>query len=337
MKCDKIRELLRDYLRGQTDSQTTGAVTTHLGTCEDCARELAFLKAYYSKIGSLENLKAPDSLLINIKQQLAQTGNKAETSRWSKLWVWKAPQIAGALAVALIVLLVFNPFQNGQKLRQDAKLLQETAPQTAASKDQSQEMGVLGSTQSQSNSALAPEMEKQTLAANGVPAGVAPISGEGSQTAGGEPTRERRIIFTMRKPTVMESKAFDDVGASKMERSAALKTEMEQKPETEKSGLKKEQDPAAFNSTGVLAVKALIKSVAGEVIKEDFEGNGQPPSLLIRIPVQNYTVFLAKLQEIGSITSEGSAAPPPPSKAPGTGESNQRQFMETRLILKGVF
>ncbi|MCL6589328.1 MAG: DUF4349 domain-containing protein [Firmicutes bacterium] len=312
MKCVKIRKLLKDYLRGQTDSQTAAAAATHLEACEDCARELAFLKTYYARIGSLETLEAPENLLLNIKQQLCQTGNGRARARGAENpgWFWfragKAPRIAGALTVALIVFLVSNPFQIRQKFRQDAKATQKKAPQTVA------------------------PPENRILAVKGIDMEDAFTCGEGGQITG-----EQRLIFTIRQPPAMANTTL--ARASAGGRSEAMVTEMDPKAIKEKSVSKKGQSHPALNSTVVLALKSLVKSVAGEVLQENFEEvNGQPPGLLIRIPVQKYTLFLAKLEELGSINHDGPAAPPLPPKTRGTA-SNSQQFVEIRLILQGIF
>ncbi|HEX3046864.1 MAG TPA: zf-HC2 domain-containing protein [Bacillota bacterium] len=357
MKCIKIRELLTDYLRRETDSQTTAAVASHLEICDDCARELEFLKAYYTKVGSLPTIEAPDNFLENIKQRLVQTENlKSKSRRPFICWFEKMagigliPQIAGTLTIALIVFLTFNSFQVGQKMRRNANLLQ-MEPQTAqtASKDKSEEMMMFDSNQPQSKSVPAP-VAKNRRADNGVNS-----TSEGERP-GRQATGERRLILTVNQQALMANKGLTAAGSRMEERKGAVVSD--ENALSEKSVSKKDQGLSASNSAQVLAVKTIIKSLAGEITQEDLGKENGQSSLLIRIPVQNYALFLEKLGTIGSVNEEGSNSPSPlkisgtvgttahsgnvagsePKGQSGTGaQSNLQQFIEARLILKGVF
>jgi hypothetical protein len=355
MKCVKIRELLRDYLRQETDLQTRLAVTSHLGTCDSCARELAFLKAYYARVGSLPAMKAPDDFLVNVKQRLEQTGNGRENTRERKSpWYsglagskiprvfWGAP-IAGVLTVALVVFLTFNPFQIGQKLRQGAKE-PLGAPENLAGmtqNDESKEMITSGSSQSQSNSAPGVVAEERTSSgAIGLMNAADSVNGDDSNRGKGrQPVGEQIITFTMVQPVLRSNKSLFNADANEDQRKGIEESETDQNALSEKQVLKKEEGPSASNTTMVLMVKAIIKSLAGEIVREELGKENGQLSLFIRIPAQSYPVFLEKLREIGSVNSEGSETAESQTPAPSTtvAQSNQPQFIEARLILKGVF
>jgi hypothetical protein len=364
MKCIKIKELLTDYLRRETDSPTTAAVANHLEICDDCARELAFLKVYYAKTGFLPTIEAPNNFLADIKQRLDQTETLKRKSRWlsgplaNKLpRIGLIPQITGALTIALIVVLVFNPFQMGQKLRRDANLLQ-MAPKAAQTeqKDKSEEMVISESNQFQLKNAPAPVTENWTGAANRAD------NGANSKDEG-----ERRLTLTVSQPALMANKGLTAADAILEERKETGKPD--QNVLSKKSVLKKEQGLSASNSSLILAVKNIIGSAAGEIMQEEVGEYGQP-SLLIRIPVQNYAAFLEKLKTIGSVNDEGYDLPASPPEISGTigaiarsgftartkteaqtgtttqstiagqsataAQSSLQQFIEARLILKGV-
>lgn len=78
MECQKIKELLNEYIDGTIDVQLKELVEGHLSGCSNCAQELDSLKAYLKTVGSLEKVDAPENFLQSVNEKLENENPKLQ-------------------------------------------------------------------------------------------------------------------------------------------------------------------------------------------------------------------------------------------------------------------
>lgn len=114
MNCERIRELLSEYIDNALDAQAKSSVEEHLKECRRCPEELASLKAYREKMGSLKDIKAPEGFLKAVHERLERRSEFEKIMR--KIFVpihIKVPM--EALAVAASVLLIITIYRGTGK------------------------------------------------------------------------------------------------------------------------------------------------------------------------------------------------------------------------------
>ena len=70
MECDRVKDLLSEYIDGALGAQDRAAVEKHIAACEECKKELASMSALVEKLGALEPVKAPADFLEEIHGRL---------------------------------------------------------------------------------------------------------------------------------------------------------------------------------------------------------------------------------------------------------------------------
>ncbi len=113
MKCDKVKELLQDYLEKSLSDETAGKVGDHLESCHECRRELDEMFRYHSIMKSIPQKKAPEGFGGLVHNAIRVTDKKRKASSSGLLQYikrWRMPlEAAGALAVAVTVILIYFP------------------------------------------------------------------------------------------------------------------------------------------------------------------------------------------------------------------------------------
>lgn len=71
IRCDRLDELLPDYLEGSLDAATRSAVEAHLAGCARCASIVADLNAITTAAGQLPDLEPPRDLWGDISERIA--------------------------------------------------------------------------------------------------------------------------------------------------------------------------------------------------------------------------------------------------------------------------
>ena len=113
MKCSKVKNLLADYANNDLKPDIKLVIKNHLSKCSDCREELKYLKKYIKEISSMPEVKAPKNFLDQIHNRLEkETASEKIISKLFFPLKIKIPlEAAGVLAMAALVILIFNPFE----------------------------------------------------------------------------------------------------------------------------------------------------------------------------------------------------------------------------------
>ncbi|MBU0580415.1 MAG: zf-HC2 domain-containing protein [Candidatus Margulisbacteria bacterium] len=114
MKCQEVRELWEEYIRGKLSKSQEQAVAGHLQQCINCRQEYNNLSETYKKLQSIPQKNVPGELWQSIESTLEQKEKKILKE---KVWIFPR-QTRLALSFATIVLLIsfmgmqINVYQN---------------------------------------------------------------------------------------------------------------------------------------------------------------------------------------------------------------------------------
>jgi hypothetical protein len=117
MKCAKARRLLFDYLDGALDEKTSETIQTHLKRCERCTHALEEYRSYREKMAMLKDTHAPEGFLARVKDRVGTLDEKDAARGPKRIFTpgFKLPlELAGALAVILIAVVIFRHIQPGE-------------------------------------------------------------------------------------------------------------------------------------------------------------------------------------------------------------------------------
>jgi anti-sigma factor RsiW len=118
MRCAKVRRLLFDYLDGALDEKTSETLQTHLKRCDGCTRALEEYRTYREKMAMLKDTHAPDGFLAGVKGRIRTFDEKDTAKGPTRIFTpgFKLPlELAGALAVVLIAVVIFRHIEPGKK------------------------------------------------------------------------------------------------------------------------------------------------------------------------------------------------------------------------------
>lgn len=103
MRCEQIRELLSPYIDQMTDEKENKIIDAHLARCEECRRELDYLKFMCGALGSLEHPEVPAGFNEDLHKRLLEEKTSlfvAKEVKRPKRSGWIAAGVAG-LAIAV--------------------------------------------------------------------------------------------------------------------------------------------------------------------------------------------------------------------------------------------
>lgn len=103
MRCEQIRELLSPYVDQMTDEKENKLINAHLAKCEECRRELDYLKFICGTLGSLEHPQVPARFNEDFHKRLLEEKTSlfvAKEVKRPKRSGWIAAGVAG-LAIAV--------------------------------------------------------------------------------------------------------------------------------------------------------------------------------------------------------------------------------------------
>ena len=107
MECDKVKNLLSNYLENDLNDLQKAQVEYHINTCKSCQAEFESLKVMIRNLGDLKKVPAPKGLLEGIHADLGIEPKKESLFKRIKIPL----EAAGVLAS--IVLIIFFVNQNG--------------------------------------------------------------------------------------------------------------------------------------------------------------------------------------------------------------------------------
>ncbi|OHD67219.1 MAG: hypothetical protein A2W19_11825 [Spirochaetes bacterium RBG_16_49_21] len=113
MKCKQVKILLADYLDNQLSAKDRALVKEHCKHCSNCGEELVFLKTYKKEIASFPMVQAPADFLARLRKRIEKpaVGRTLIRVLFYPLRIKLPLEAAGVCALALIMVLIFNPFK----------------------------------------------------------------------------------------------------------------------------------------------------------------------------------------------------------------------------------
>ncbi len=107
-ECNKIEDLLQDYLDGELDRQARAEVEVHLALCSHCRKELAELKVVVAALGSVTLPTIPDESVKLYANRMQRAWSRKRFAidvdpLWKRVLVYGLPVLAACI-IALIAL-----------------------------------------------------------------------------------------------------------------------------------------------------------------------------------------------------------------------------------------
>ena len=130
MDCDRVRELLSDYLEEALADGDRAAVAAHLDGCARCAAEAAGLSETIALLSALPAEKAPPELLGRVMAEIGR--DAAGTPDGGKRLTLPRFKIPVEAAAAVFLLLLVYGIQRGMPVRTALPRGGNDSPQTAA-------------------------------------------------------------------------------------------------------------------------------------------------------------------------------------------------------------
>lgn len=109
MKCNQIKTNLTDYLHNRLDPELRQTISEHLRTCQDCCRELDFLRAYFQKLPAAEPVLAPVDFLAQVRRKTIDAPPAPKWNFTHPRLLKLTGAMTGLALVCLIVFLVNSP------------------------------------------------------------------------------------------------------------------------------------------------------------------------------------------------------------------------------------
>ena len=281
MECDEVKGHLSEYMDDLLDAEAAAEVDKHLSTCAACQQELASLRALVHELGSLEPVAPPADFLDQLHERLDRRTRVSKILR--TLFVptgMKIPiQLAGAVAVAILVISVFYVQQETMKtMEAPVSLQQKGLPEMEAIQaDKVRREGAAAS--------------RPDLKAAAEPRGArAPVELALR-------LREKPFPRPLAPQPAME--AAEGMQKEKRQTMAAGKALRDE--ETQEAGKPEETLPGLTD---------LITDAKGRVLDIEYYGDTRAPSSIrAEIPAQEFAVFYEKLRDLGDVS------PPPQALA----------------------
>jgi hypothetical protein len=105
MRCNKARKLLQEYLEGTLESVKKKKLEEHIKGCISCKKELESLNEYFTTMGSIESINAPEEFLKSVRKRIEEA-QKPRTIVPIRI---KVPlELAGAVAAIVIAVIIFR-------------------------------------------------------------------------------------------------------------------------------------------------------------------------------------------------------------------------------------
>ncbi len=132
MKCSDAREMINAYIDNGIDPQKDNLLEEHIKNCEECRNEAAFLLRYKKAVNSFEKLNAPPQFLQSVKNRIVRerglffTVQKYFISLYYSINSMRfTVEAAGLAGLAVVVVLLYRPYDLGQKSMDEAAVQTE--------------------------------------------------------------------------------------------------------------------------------------------------------------------------------------------------------------------
>jgi hypothetical protein len=289
MKCSQIRIYLKEYHHGSLDAELAGQITAHVASCDDCAKELAFLQSYLHSVKKIPVQKAPSQLAANVIQKIAlskDTVSRDATPFWKRFQPLPVPvtALAGMLLVIIFGYAAYHSLSLFPK-NQDKNLAERDGASYAAPiKTKEEDAGVPN---------LSAGQRKST--ATSLQA-VADGAGKASRIG---PLPVLTLILSTAVSADKKEAALQ--AAPDSSRLLNKSTAYETSSEPNDSSRNTESVPPSQNPV-MEKLQALIRKCGGQyTLPTESPGTKTVPELIVTLPANHYRNFLAGIREYGEV------------------------------------
>jgi len=111
MKCRGVQKSLSEYVDGRLSAGSARSIEEHCASCDACANELAFLRAYRKRMSSLPGKTAPADFLekFNRRLDVPEARRGIVRTLFSPARIKLPLEAAGLLAAAALVFIILIP------------------------------------------------------------------------------------------------------------------------------------------------------------------------------------------------------------------------------------
>lgn len=107
MACEKIQDLLSEYLDSELSEEERTRVAEHVSECETCAEELRTMQRTVATLHSLPRHAAPADMADRVRRELEQESREAVPNKVIEIWP-RALAVAAMFAVVIGVTLLLH-------------------------------------------------------------------------------------------------------------------------------------------------------------------------------------------------------------------------------------
>ena len=304
MNCDKVKELIWEYLENKTTAEETAEIETHLEGCAACREELAQQKEMKNALASLPDEELPEGYHTELMQKL-QAERKVVPFPAKKKHGWKQMSM---IAAAVLVVVVAGGTRGMLEMRQNQneEIEQILFENTALTADTGEETAEQTAADSATESNAAEKSDtKEDFSEQETKKVKKPVS---QKTAPKETTpKEATPKETTPKETTPKetAKSFRSEGAATMPKAALYASEAENAMDRETlvSGTRAADSNAADSMTLQVAEKETALQAIRKSIEEagGYEGSSADDVIQAVIPAANYADFLEQVGKLGEI------------------------------------
>lgn len=311
MECNKIRELLSEYIDGILDPEQTLWIQDHLAHCDRCSQEFTALKAVADSMNSLEPVKAPEDFLEGVHARIHQRSRFKRV--FNALFVpapIKIPlECAGVLATAVLVALLLGiPQRYLKKTHQGEKLAFHIAEEGGKEAVQEQKIRTEKSPQppapspplSRESPPLSLRAKEETIASIGTKKELIEVV----------------LVLPHDVPEKREARSQDmaqDEGKDHwaVDRPSGEQDHIDLKPFKKPGTLGEDKSFSDLINNDVSRIRASLERVQGRYISTEYDPRTRRPNaILAEIPAERYGALLEELAHIGTIEKPFQSKPP---------------------------
>jgi hypothetical protein len=300
MDCERVRNLLSEFLDGSLPENGRSDVRAHLRECLPCRAVKEGLEETLRLLRGLPPVEAPPELLEGVRRRIAQEGSPA-TPLWKKLFLPAHIKIPlEAAAAVLLFLLVYG----AQKEELQKPLPPPPAARTAAAPETEKAKEAGKPSEKKAREAPAPPRAR---AAKEAGPGDRPVTredaGTGTAARSGQPSLP--VVPAQRVSTAGE-RIEPPPRQVLFGRDVTIEVDASSRP-----GLEDRIAAAALRLGGNVRVEPAKPGIAPE---------GTADIVHVRLPADSENPFLAELSKLGTLPEEGMSgraglAAPPPAEA----------------------
>lgn len=300
MKNEHASSFLADYISGLLSPDEAASVKEHLTGCADCREEHRFLKAYMKKAAAFPRVSVPDDFLERIHARIDEPALSGILRRLFYPLKIKLPlEAAGALALTVLAVFIFNPFGDRKiEYHAEAPGTEEKAVRTLEKTDTPGRIGedmLAREADRARKDAVAPRQKAadagRIRVANGAES--AQIASAEEKHEGEAPAEISLVLKTARPGETAKSKdARQDITATLRQKGA-----YSSRSETAATDYGITADLQATNQAGVDVIVNLAGTLDGRVVKvADADTSGSRRLIIVEIPGKNFTQFMAGIR-----------------------------------------